>query len=197
MAISINWGTKVIYVPQDYLTPLGGALYQLDVNVFRLDLKSLEASEAGMTFPDTHRHNTEVTLGGVTYSRFIEFINGYTITFEDDYYAVSLVGANNNVADVTNVNHVSIRSANSAGLITVSSGSGLSTEEHNKLMALPDDTLTTEEHNTLVALPDAATISTTVWQENLALHTSTGTAGKTLSTTEKKVDDTQALIFAS
>jgi hypothetical protein len=75
-----------------------------------------------------------VVLGGVTYSRFIEFINGYTITFEDDQYAVNLVGSNNNISDVTNVNQVSVRSQNSAGLITVTSGSGLSTDEHDQLM---------------------------------------------------------------
>jgi hypothetical protein len=43
-------------------------------------------------------------------------INNYTVTFEDGQYAVNLVGANSNIADVVNVNQVSVRSANSAGL---------------------------------------------------------------------------------
>jgi hypothetical protein len=66
----------------------------------------------------THRHNTEVLLGGVTYARVVEIISGYTITFEDGQYAVNLTGANSNIGDVVNVNQVSIRSANSAGLIS-------------------------------------------------------------------------------
>jgi hypothetical protein len=125
MAISINWSTKIISVPKSYLTLVSGSVYELDTDQFRLDLKALEDDEVGIPHLDTHRHNTEVVLGGVTYSRFIEFINGYTITFEDDQYAVNLVGSNNNISDVTNVNQVSIRSQNSAGLITVTSGSGV------------------------------------------------------------------------
>lgn len=134
MAISVNWSTKVISVPQSYLTLVSGSVYELDTNQFRLDLKSLEDDEVGIPHLDTHRHNTEVTLAGATYSRFFEIINGYTITFEDGMYAVNLVGSNNNISDVANVNQVSIRSQNSAGLITVSSGSGLSTDEHDQLM---------------------------------------------------------------
>jgi len=136
VAISIDWGTKVINVPQSYLTPLGGSLYELDVDQFRLDLKDIEDSEDGMSFPDTHRHNTEVVLSGVTYARTLEIINGYTITFENGNYSVKCVGANHNIGDVKNVNSVSLIIGNAAGLISVSSGSGLSTEEHDTLFKL-------------------------------------------------------------
>jgi hypothetical protein len=122
--ITVNWATKVISVPQADLLSLGGGVYQLDVDELRLSLKDIEDSEEGINFADTHRHNTEVTLGGVTLARVVEIINGYTITFEDGQYAVKLVGANNNVADVTNVNQVSVRSNNSAGLIVSEGGSG-------------------------------------------------------------------------
>lgn len=118
MPISIDWATKVINIPQSYLEDQGGGIYKLYLNQFRLDLKNLEDSEAGMPFLDTHRHNTEVTVGGVTLARVIEIINGYTVTFEDGQYAVNFVGANTNVADVTNVNQVSVRPSNSAGLVT-------------------------------------------------------------------------------
>jgi hypothetical protein len=118
MPISIDWGTRVIFVPQADLTPLGGNVYELDVDDFRLALKDLEDSEEGMSFPYTHNHNTEITLAGVTYARTIEIVNGYTVTFEDGQYAVNLVGANNNLADVMNVNQVSLRSFNSAGLVS-------------------------------------------------------------------------------
>lgn len=125
MAISVNWPSKIINIPQSYLTNLGGGVYELDTDELRLDLKDLEDSEQGMPFLDTHQHNAPVTLAGATYAQVLEIINGYTITFEDGQYAVSLVGSNNNISEVTNVNQVSIRSNNSAGLIQVTSGSGV------------------------------------------------------------------------
>lgn len=131
MPISITWGTKVINVPQSYLTNLGGGIYELDLDQFRLDLKALEDDEEGMPFPDTHRHNTEVTLGGVTLARVVEFINGYTVTFENLQYAVNAVGANSNIADVMNVNQVSLRTFNSAGLIV--SGSGVTEQDKDDI----------------------------------------------------------------
>ncbi|MBT8449311.1 MAG: hypothetical protein KJO69_06455 [Gammaproteobacteria bacterium] len=119
MAISINWATKVISVPQADLTFVGGSVYQLDTDWFRLQLKDLEDDVDGIIFPKTHNHNTQVLLGGISYARIIEIINGYTITFEDGSYVVNLVGSNNNILDVTNLNTVQLRSNNSAGLINV------------------------------------------------------------------------------
>lgn len=120
--ITINWATKVINVPQAYLTDLTGGIYEMDINQFRLDLKNLEDDVDGMVFPHTHNHNTTITVGGVTLSRVVEIINGYTVTFENAQYAVNLVNANSNISDITNVNQVSIRSANTAGLIVAGSG---------------------------------------------------------------------------
>ena len=128
MAISIDWGTKVISVPQSYLTLISGTFYELDSDVFRLDLKDLEDDEEGIPFPDTHQHNTEVTISGVTYVRTIEIINGYSITFEDGQYTVSIIGSNNNYHDVAggvlNQNQVQVIPNNSAGYISVSDGGG-------------------------------------------------------------------------
>jgi len=121
LAISINWGTKVITVPRADMTLVQLSpveIRELDLNWFRLELKKLEWSVDGMPKDDTHSHNTEVTLGSLTFARVIEIINGYTITFEDGQYAVNLVGANSNVGDKVNVNQVSVRSQNSAGLIS-------------------------------------------------------------------------------
>lgn len=129
MSISVNWATKVIFVPQNYLSLVSGSVYELDTNQFRLDLKALEASSEGMPFDDTHAHNTQVTVGGVTLARVVEIINGYTITFEDGQYAVNLVGSNSNIAENVNVNQVSIRPQNSAGLISVTSGSGVTEQD--------------------------------------------------------------------
>ena len=120
MAITIDWGSRVISVPQSFLTHTGGTNYSLDTNAFHIALKDLEDDEAGVAFPPTHNHNTSVLLGGIQYARIIEMINGYTITFENGVYAISLLGSNNNILDVTNLNQVAIRSNNSAGLINVS-----------------------------------------------------------------------------
>lgn len=138
MAISINWATQVITIPQADLTLISGALYELDVDVLRLALKDIEDGDEGIAFPDTHRHNTQVTLSGVTYARTFEIVNGYTITFEDvgTPYTVRCVGANHNIADVKNVNQVSLIIGNSAGLIVVSSGSGLSPSQDAALTAI-------------------------------------------------------------
>lgn len=127
MALSINHITKVITVPQNYLTFISGSLYELDVDQFRKDLKDLEDDPDGMTLIDTHRHNTTVTVGGVTLARVIEIVNGYTVTFEDGQYAVRLAGANNNIPDVTNVNQVSVRSQNTAGMVV--SGSAVTEQD--------------------------------------------------------------------
>lgn len=119
MAITIDWPNGVISVPKADTTLIQSTpteIRQLNLDTFRLALKNLEDSEEGMPWPKTHNHNTTVTVGGVTLARVVEMINGYTVTFEDGQYAVNLVGANSNVGDVINVNQVSVRSSNSAGL---------------------------------------------------------------------------------
>lgn len=117
MAISINHATKVIYIPKDFLTHIAGNLYELDVNELRLALKDFEDNEDWIFLKDTHRHNSEVTISGVTYARTFEIINGYTVTFEDGQYNVRCVGANHNLADVKNLNQVSLIVGNAAGLV--------------------------------------------------------------------------------
>jgi hypothetical protein len=166
MAISIDWATQVITVPQADLTFITGTLYELDTEQFRLDLKALEASEFGQPFPDTHIHNTEVTVAGVTYARFIEITNGYTVTFEDGQYAVSLVGSNNNIFEegIINRNQVSVISNNSAGLIV---GSDVS----------------------------ASGLAVAVWDRLLATHSTSGSAGETLRTLEKIFTNDAVVVF--
>lgn len=136
MAISITWTTKVIFVPQADLAFLGGSVYELDTDQFRKDLNALQASVDGIPFDTTHEHTAPKTLSGTTFARFIEIINGYTIEFENGTYQVNLVGSNNNILDVKVVNSVSLAVANSAGLIQVSSGSGLSTDQDASLTAI-------------------------------------------------------------
>ena len=166
MAININWGTRVINIPKLDTTLVQSTpteIRSLDINTFRLALKDLEVSDNGMNFPITHNHNTTVSLSGVTYARIVELINGYTVTFEDGQYAVNLVGANSNIADKVNVNQVSVRSSNAAGLIEVStSGTGG---------------------------PTASEIAGAVWDEPAMSHTATGSLGLLVNQISVDVND--------
>lgn len=128
MAITIDYSglAYIINVPQADLTPTADPnVFNLDVDWFRLQLKDIEDGVVGQIFPDTHIHNTEVTLGGVTFARVFEVIAPYTVTFEDGQYAVNLIGANNNIADKVNLNQVSVRSNNSAGLVNLNLASAI------------------------------------------------------------------------
>jgi len=118
--VTVDWQNRVIFIPIIALTLIQSSpiiVYEMDLNVLRQTLKDLEDSDLGMVYPDTHRHNTAVDISGITLARVIEFINNYTVTVEDGQYAVNFIGANSNIADVINPNQVSIRIANSAGLI--------------------------------------------------------------------------------
>ena len=158
MAISIDWGSRIITVPQGDLTLISGTLYELDTNWFRLALKDLEDSAEGMVNPDTHRHATEVVISGVTYARFFELINGYTVTFDpNDPYTVRLSGTNNNIADVMSPghHHTSLLSANSAGLVVITGGG--------------------------VTPPTAQQVADAVWNDTLIQHASAGSTGEALA----------------
>jgi hypothetical protein len=132
MAISIDWGTKVITVSQsdtDILTLVSGTLYEMDTLAFQQELKGLEDSEDGMAFPDTHEQALENTISGVTYDRAINIINGYSLTFSpNSQWTVLMDGASNNNfhdvgAGILNQNQVQVIPQNSAGnTVTDSSG---------------------------------------------------------------------------
>jgi len=127
MALSINWATKVITVPQADLTLVSGVIYEHDVDAFQRELSDILDSEEGAPQLPTHKHNTELVLAGVTYARSVEIINGYTVTYENGSYRVNLTGANNNIIDVLNYNSVQVVPNNSAGLI--SSGSAVTAQD--------------------------------------------------------------------
>lgn len=133
MALSIDWLTKVISVPQADLTSLGGGVYELDVEDLRLWLKDIEDGEDGMAQPDTHRRNAPVTLAGVTYAQTFEIINGYTVAFQNTGtpYLIKCVGGNHNLGDVTIFDGgSSLLIGNSAGLQLVSTGGGSDVWSH-------------------------------------------------------------------
>jgi hypothetical protein len=168
MAISIDWNTRIIYVPQSYLNNVGGGIYELDVNQFRLDLKDLEDDVEGMVFPNTHNHNTTVILSGVTYTRTFEVINSYTIDFENGNYTVKCIGANHNIGDVKVVNSVSLLIGNTAGLIV--SGSG-------------------------VTPSDVTNIKNAIWDESKNPHLAPGTFGKAIQDLETMVQTIKTLTY--
>ena len=123
MTIAINWKTSVIYVPKADLVLVQSSpieIRELNINNFRLALRDLEDDTEGIGFLKTHNHNTIVNISGIQLARVVEILPPYTITFEDGAYAVNLVGANSNIADRLNLNQVSVRSANSAGLVNTS-----------------------------------------------------------------------------
>lgn len=140
MALTIDYATRVISVPQADLTFVSGTLYELDSNQFRKDVMAVLDDETHIWMPDAFTHNTEVTVAGETYARIIEFINGYSITFENtgSAYTVKIVGSNNNIFDVDNgilnpTSLVTVISTNSAGLITVTSGSGVTQQDKDDI----------------------------------------------------------------
>jgi len=140
MALSLDPASRLITVPQADLTFVSGTLYELDTNQFRKDVFDLLSGENYIWMPDAFTHNTEVTVAGTTFARTLEFINSYSVQFEDTgaEYSVRLVGSNNNIFDVDNgilipTGKVTVIPTNSAGLQTVSSGSGLSGDQDTKL----------------------------------------------------------------
>ena len=168
MALSVNWLTKVITVPQADLSFISTGLYGLNVETFRLALKDIEDSEDGMSFPDTHRRNAPVTLAGVTYAQTFEVINGYTITFQSTgtAYRVRVTGGNHNIGDVQNINDVSLLIGNSAGLISVASGGS-------------SGATASEIASAVLAALNATTIPVNTKKINDVVITGTGVAGNT------------------
>jgi hypothetical protein len=195
MAISIDWGTKVISVQKTDMVELQAApteIRQLSIDAFRLILNDLQDGADGITFPTTHLHNAAISLGGVVLSRVIEIINGYTITFQDGQYAVNLSGANSNIADVTNVNQVSVRSANSAGLQDLSTLLTSAYQNHVVFNSagqagtvVPIGTRATPVNN----FPDAMTIADTLGIRRIQMATSGTLNGGTTATGKVFVGD--------
>lgn len=119
MAISIDYLTKIILVPRADLIELQNTpsfIYQLNMEWFYRRVSDLQDDQAGSPFVDAVVNTAPVDVGGVLLARVIQVINGYTVEFEDGQYAVNLTGANTNLQDVTQVNQVSVRPNNSAGL---------------------------------------------------------------------------------
>jgi hypothetical protein len=144
MTIALDEATQIITVDQSDLTFVSGDLYELDTNAFRLAIGALLDDARYIWMPPAFIHNGEVTVAGTTFSRTIELINGYSLTFEDLLYSVRLAGSNNNLFDVENSilnpsGNVTVIGQNSAGLVTVVTGSGLSAGQDTALTEIHRD----------------------------------------------------------
>jgi len=119
MAVTADWPNHIFHVPRADMTLIQSTpteIRECNINWLRLQIMALEDDAVAMTFPTVFRHFPEVTLGSLTFAKVIEMLAPYTITFEDGQYAVNLTGANSNFGDRVNVNQVSVRSQNSAGM---------------------------------------------------------------------------------
>lgn len=182
MAISIDWVTKIIHIPQSYLT-LSGSRYKLDIETFRNDLKNIEDSDEGLPYPDTHRRNAPVTLSGVVYTQTFEILSPYTVSFENTGtpYVVVVEGANHNIADVTNFDGgMSLVIGNSAGLIvnTVNIGGGVGTVSEVADAVWNAVASSFNTSGTTGAKLNSAGSAGDPWSTDLATYNTAGTAGK-------------------
>jgi hypothetical protein len=168
--ISINHLTSVITIPKADTTYVetnattGYEIRSYDEYAFMRELADYMDSEAGAVLPNIFNHNTSVTIAGVVYARALVILSPYTVTFESGTYQVKLVGGmNNNMLDVLNPNSVSVIAANSAGLQTVTSGSGVTagdkTDIINGVWAKTIETMTAEEMIRVMAAVLAGKVS--------------------------------------
>jgi len=119
---TVNWITGIISITRAEMTLIQAVpteIRQLDINALRLELRDREEDPDGRPWSRTHDYNKAVNISGVQLALVVVFLDPYTITFEDGQYAVNLLGGNTNLADRVNVNQVSIRANNSAGLVQV------------------------------------------------------------------------------
>lgn len=122
-AIFVDWGKSEVFVPKVAMTIVQTTpsfIYELNVNTFRLAIRSLEDNVEGMPYLKAVDYVAPKTVGGVELARVVELLPPYTLTFEDGQYGVNLIGGNSNLADRLNLNQVSVRAANSAGLVQTS-----------------------------------------------------------------------------
>lgn len=144
MAISVTWPTGVIFVPQADTVlvgtdPISGReIREFDTDQFHENLRSEEETVAGRGWPITHLYNADVALGGVVYAPQFIMVNNYQVEFEQvaQPWRVIFTGTNNNIADFSVVNNVSIQPGNSVGLQIVPVGSGLSAAEQLELQQI-------------------------------------------------------------
>lgn len=118
--VNILYSTYEIFVSREALSlvqinPI--EIRELNITDFHETLRDLEDDIEGMPFPANHSYVGPITISGVTLAQSMQILAPYTVTFENGEYAVNVTGGNSNVGDTVNINNVSVRVANSAGLV--------------------------------------------------------------------------------
>ena len=142
MAVSVDYLTYEITIPQSDMTLISGTLYEYDVEDFGTELHLIQEAQSGIPHPTMFQRTAVVVIAGINYARAFEVIAPYTIKFEDGQYAVRLVGNNNNLFDEGIIvrNQVSVIPTNSAGLVIAETGvSGLTPAESAALLQIESD----------------------------------------------------------
>ncbi len=132
MTVSIDHVTDIITIEKSDMTLVQSSpfeIFELDFDVLHNTLRTLEANEESTIYPRTHDHNTTVTISGIILARVVLFLDPYTVTVEDGAYAVQFVGANTNMLDKVNLNNVSFREGNTAGLQQIFTGSAVTAQD--------------------------------------------------------------------
>jgi hypothetical protein len=113
-----------------------------DAVAFHNDLRELEASDDGMLYPVVHTYK-ELSLGGGAVFPAVDFINGWTFQLPAGNWTISGGNISCTINPVANCYVERLMSA-AYTFAFIPSGSGLSTEEHDKLMAVPTAAVTAE-----------------------------------------------------
>jgi hypothetical protein len=122
MALSIDYLTNIISVPKadtqfvETNPQTGLEIRQFNVATFAQNISDYQDEAEGVFAATAYTYRQPANVGGVFLAPVVLILNPYTVTFEDGAYGVNFVGANTNLQDFTNVNQVSIRPSNSAGL---------------------------------------------------------------------------------
>lgn len=128
--------------------------------------REAENSETGMAFPKICNSSGKDFLdvdNGVQVGITIVLLDNWLILTEKNSGVFRVLGGNlvqvsggNPFAENTSITYVNIQSAAST-VVSVSSGSGLSVAEHNRLFALPTTTLETDEREAVIATNEIVT----------------------------------------
>ena len=142
--IYIDYPNGIILIPQaepilDLVQTTPTTVYNHDMDAFWRKLRAAEDSEDGRSFPRICDYNQPTLVSGVLLAAVFKITDYYTVTYEDNQYAVNQQGLNTNAADRVNVNQVSIRSGNSAGLQVIEGGSGLDAGQDAKLTQISNE----------------------------------------------------------
>lgn len=139
MAISINYLTNEILVPKadtvfiDFDPISGRERRELSILNFKNALSDLQDNQDDVWAITAFVSTAPQDLGSFTLGRSLLILAPYFVTFEAGDYSVNLIDGNSNVVTRTTLNGVVPISNNSAGLVQVTSGSGLSITQTDQL----------------------------------------------------------------